>query len=56
MKVKLKVQVMVPFINLYLDKGTVMEVIEEKGSFYICSNEQIDSVFIQKANCEVIKK
>ena len=54
MQVKLKVQVMVPFINIYLPKGTILDVADEKGKWYICQNKEVDGVFIQKDNCEVI--
>ena len=53
MQVKLKIQVRIPYENKYLNKGTKLEVIEVKGNYYICSNEDIDSIFIQKELCEV---
>ncbi len=48
MQVKIKSQVRVPFTNKYLPKDTVMEVIEIKGNYYICRNEEIDSIFVPK--------
>lgn len=56
MQVKLKVQVRVPFTNEYVNKGTILEVVDEKGAYYICRNENVDCVFILKDNLEVIRK
>lgn len=55
MIVELKVQVRVPYENKYLDKGTKLEVIDIRGKYYICRNEDVDSIFIQKELCEVKK-
>ena len=56
MKVRLKVQVMLPFAmkNKYLNAGTILEVDEIRGAYYICSNEEVDCVFVNKDSCEVI--
>lgn len=56
MQVKLKVQVRLPFSNEYIDKGTILEVVDEKGAYYICQNENVGCVFILKGNLEVIRK
>ena len=56
MQVKLKVQVRIPYLNQYINKDTKMEVIDERGLYYICSNEEVSSVFILKDNCEVVKE
>lgn len=56
MKVELKVQVRVPYENKYLDKGTKLEVVDIRGQYYICRNNDVDSIFIQKELCEVIEQ
>ena len=56
MQITLKVQVRVPYENKYLDKGTKLEVIDIRGQYYICRNEDVDSIFIQKELCEVVEK
>lgn len=56
MKVKLKYIVRVPHINKYLYEGEVLEVIGEQGAYYICKNEEIECLFVQKGICSIIEK
>lgn len=32
---------------------TKLEVVDIRGQYYICRNEDVDSIFIQKELCEV---
>ena len=54
MKVELRVVTHVPYNNKFLSIGTVLEVIKEVGIYYVCKNDEVESILIQKAHCEVI--
>lgn len=56
MQIKLRVQVFAPFINKHVPAGTVLEVIEIKGKYYVCKNEEIESILVQKELAEVLPK
>lgn len=56
MLIKLRVQIFAPFINKHVPAGTVLEVIEIKGKYYVCKNEEIESILVQKEIAEVLPK
>ena len=56
MQIKLRVQIFAPFINKHVPAGTVLEVIEIKGKYYVCKNDEIESILVQKEIAEVLPK
>ena len=42
--------------GIYLTKGTILEVDECKGNWYVCSNKQISCMYISKASVEIVKE
>lgn len=56
MQIKLRVQVFAPFINKHVPAGTILEVIEIKGKYYVCKNDEIESILVQKELAEVLPK
>ena len=53
MQVKIKKDLYICSINKEIKKDSIMDVQEEKGGYYVCSNEELDSIFIPKEFVEV---
>lgn len=55
MRIELRNQIRLPYSYEYLNKGTVLLVVDEKGAYYVCRTDNDTVVCVHKDECKEVK-